>query len=509
MASVQQQDSTISFADVAEHAQARREEIAALDAARPKGIRSLDGVERELEAVLENIEYGIYFMGPDYKIRLMNSAFRQMWGIEDDFVATEPDFFDTIEYLRKRGTYDVPDDEWPDYVRARFEAVRAADGSQRESRRADGRVFLYKCLPLPDDSRMLVYFDITEQKKSEKKLEQSSRALRDRVHELELLRHELRAQRDEALRHAEESDENREILTEAIENIEEAVLVWDENGELIIFNHQIRNFYPDMADLFQPGVSFDAIIREGFRRGIYLAQGGTDDDLVREWRARHEKPGRTVEVAKFSDGRWMRVSWRSTSRGKRVVTITDITAIKESEATIKAQASRDALTGLANRRAFDRMLAKLAVAAADNDLAPAPVGLLLIDLDRFKDVNDTFGHPAGDAVLKAVAGRLTSCVRKSDLAARIGGDEFAVIVKDVTDLEPVARLADRIVDAMVKPIGVEGGTLSISVSIGGAHCITDRCTVDDLTARADEALYAAKEAGRNTRRLRSELKDGG
>lgn len=502
-----QESNVIDFADVALRAQTRRAEIAAAQVDKPKGVRSLYGAERELEAVLENIEYGVYFMGPDFRVRLMNSAFRHMWEVEDAFIAGEPDFFETLEYLRERGAYDVPDDEWPDYVKARFEAVRTADGVQRESRRADGKVFLYKCLALPDDGRMLVYFDITEQKATEKELEASTAALEERVSELENLRGRMQKQRDAAVRIAEEITESRELLTEAIENIDEAILVWDEAGSLMACNQRIHFMYPDLADIFQVGVQFEEVIRKGTERGVFIApEGGTAEDLIADWRDKHEG-GRAVEQRKLPDGRWLRVNWRITRRGKRVVTITDITRDKESEANIMALAARDSLTGLANRRAFDQTIAKLSTGSRDDGEA-APVGLLLIDLDEFKDVNDTYGHPAGDAVLKAVAERIGRCVRKSDMAARIGGDEFAVVLRGVPDKAPMERLSERILEAMREPVAITDGSLACTVSIGGAHCGADDCAVEDLAGLADKALYAAKEAGRDQACLYLESPEG-
>lgn len=494
-------------------AQSRRADSSAGDSP------SVDLLLEELETVVENIEYGVYFMGPDYRARMLNGAFRRMWDIDDTFADTRPDFIEMIEYLRDRGMYDVPDDEWPDYVKARAEAVRSADGIQRESRRADGRVFLYKCLPLPDDGRMLTYFDITDQKHVEAELETSSTALEERVNELELLRIQLRTQRDSAIRDAKEIKESRELLSEAIENVNEAILVWDEDGQLIVCNRRIRHIFPDMADVYAPGLTFEELIRVSLRRGVIpLSPDKTEDEMVRE-RCEQYAIGRNENERQLGDGRWIRVHWRITRGGKRVSTITDITREKESEASMRALASRDALTGLPNRRAFDDMLARLAKTYAADDGADAEggegrakttsiaatVGLLLIDLDDFKDVNDSFGHPVGDAVLKAVADRLASCIRKSDMAARIGGDEFAVVVADVENQGPIQRLADRIIGAMTDPVRVDGEAINASVSIGGAHCVTDDCSIDELTVLADRALYAAKQAGRNTSYMHTDI----
>jgi len=459
-------------------------------------------VFRELETLLENIDYGIMFMGPDLRARLINSAFKSMWGVDDEFAARHPDFFEMIEYLRERGAYAVTDEDWPDYVRVRYQAVREADGVTRESKRHDGRVLLYKCLPLPDGGRMLTYFDITEQKSAEKELAASRLVLEDRVRELELLKHQMRAQRDSAVEAADLIADSHELLSEVIENVHQAVLVWDDEGRLVVCNRRIRHIYPDMKDLFQPGLAFEEMIREGHRRGVLpSAPDGCEDTLVAEWMAKHET-GRGADERQLGDGRWIRIVRRKTEHGKRVVTITDISDEKESEARIQDLAESDPLTGLANRRAFDGALAK----AVDRGMAQqGAIGLLLIDLDRFKEINDAHGHPAGDAVLKQVAARLTGCLRRADMAARIGGDEFAVIVDDVNEQETLGQMADRIVAAMAEPAMFAGNALSISASIGGAHCPHDSQNPEDLVVLADRALYAAKQSGRGAARLHSTI----
>lgn len=497
------QDNVIAWEDVAARAVERRAELASGEGLTPAATRSVERVQGELEVVLENIEYGIYAMGPDLKTRYINSAFQKMWGVPQAFVDRGTDFFETIEYLREKGMYDVPDEEWPDYVRTRYDAVCAADGIQRESRRLDGRVLLYTCQKLPDGGRMLVYFDITDRKETERQLEASTRELEKRIHELELLRHELRAQRDAAVQQAREIEENRELLAEAIENTEEAIVVWGEDGRLLACNRRIRDIYPGLADVFRVGVSFEEMIREGARRGVYVLPDGGEDALVANWQERLSGE-QGVNEHELADGRWIRVNSRRTPHGKRVATIADVSDEKESEANILELASKDPLTGLANRRAFDDTLAELEARFRDAKTAPA-VGLLFVDLDHFKEVNDTHGHGAGDEVLKAVAGRLQGSIRKSDLAARIGGDEFAIILQNAPERQSLVRMASRLIRQMADPIRAQEGDLACTVSIGGAHCIADACQVGDLTDLADKALYAAKDAGRDTARMHFDL----
>jgi diguanylate cyclase (GGDEF)-like protein/PAS domain S-box-containing protein len=153
----------------------------------------------------------------------------------------------------------------------------------------------------------------------------------------------------------------------------------------------------------------------------------------------------------------------------------------------------DALTGLANRRHFDQSLAE---ATARAQRAGAPLVLLALDLDRFKQINDTLGHAAGDQVLQATAARLRECVYEVDLAARLGGDEFVVLIEYSPTAEVGSAVAQRIVEAMRAPLELDGAPLPLSVSIGvGVHFPVR--SAQALLELADQALYDAKRAGRD------------
>lgn len=168
-------------------------------------------------------------------------------------------------------------------------------------------------------------------------------------------------------------------------------------------------------------------------------------------------------------------------------------ALERARAEAHHRATHDPLTGLANRALFTERLTH----------SPLPLGLLALDLDRFKQVNDELGHEAGDELLKQVATRLTGIVRESDLVARLGGDEFMVLVQQPQD-GFLSSLAARIVTAIAEPFRLPQGTARIGVSVGIATALTDERT--DLVSRADFALYDAKENGRNTWRVFEELK---
>jgi len=161
---------------------------------------------------------------------------------------------------------------------------------------------------------------------------------------------------------------------------------------------------------------------------------------------------------------------------------------------IRDMAMRDGLTGLYNRRAFDEQLRH---ALGREDRQKGRLGLVLLDIDHFKKLNDTFGHPAGDAVLRHTAHVVERHLRRADEAARFGGEEFALILPHTEEAGAV-RLAERVQGAVEKAqLVFEGARLSVTVSLGVAVWPTDGQDEEALIAAADRALYAAKQAGRN------------
>ena len=195
-----------------------------------------------------------------------------------------------------------------------------------------------------------------------------------------------------------------------------------------------------------------------------------------------------LQVAQLGDGYWMAM-------------FEEVTARHTAEASAIELAMHDPLTGLPNRELFHRRVsAALAEAAQEGEAGQDEAGpaVLLVDLDRFKAVNDTLGHPVGDALLRLVAKRLRSVLRSSDVVARLGGDEFALLVSPMPELVNLAQLAKRIVDVLGRPYLIEGHLVNIGASIGVARAPRDGREHSQLQRNADLALYHAKEAGRST-----------
>lgn len=264
---------------------------------------------------------------------------------------------------------------------------------------------------------------------------------------------------------------------------------WSADGDLLsVEGWEKLTGMPDSEAL---GVSWIDQVHPDDRERVALAisqkKSGTIDYFDIEFRLR------------VADGRWLWVR----DRGGPVLddagnvvqwagVLEDIDARKQDEAQIAYMAMHDALTGLGNRVLLrDRL--ELAAAAAGRGVASA---LLALDLDFFKQVNDTLGHPAGDEVLRQVAARLSGCVREVDLVARIGGDEFAILQHGASQPEAAKTLAERLVAAVCAPYQVDGQSIVIGASVGVALITCGNITADDHMRRADKALYLAKAEGR-------------
>ncbi|MCU7727934.1 EAL domain-containing protein [Actinoplanes sp. KI2] len=193
--------------------------------------------------------------------------------------------------------------------------------------------------------------------------------------------------------------------------------------------------------------------------------------------------------------------------GGRVVTIRDVTERRRLESDLAHQAYHDSLTGLANRLRFQNRLEQAALSA---EAARSHIGVLFVDLDDFKEVNDTLGHGAGDQLLIAVGRRIAAAAGPLNMAARTGGDEFAVLIEHVTDPADVERVAEGVLAALATPIEVSDGTGGLHLVSGaasvGVATSGDAAGISELLRRADVAMYMAKTDGKRTWRLyRDEL----
>jgi diguanylate cyclase (GGDEF)-like protein/PAS domain S-box-containing protein len=234
-----------------------------------------------------------------------------------------------------------------------------------------------------------------------------------------------------------------------------------------------------------------------------LKSGRMPDEFYAEfWGALREKGEWRGEIwNKRKNGtiypEWLNVSAVRNARGEvehYIAIFSDITERKQREELITFQAFHDALTGLPNRTLFrDRLERTLAGARRHKYRMPA---VMFLDLDRFKQINDTLGHDAGDELLKEVASRLKRCVRESDTVARIGGDEFTILLPEIASEDDARAVGDKILELMKQPITLAGKDLVITTSVGVALYPRDGRDPENLMKAADTAMYHVKGAGR-------------
>ncbi len=207
-----------------------------------------------------------------------------------------------------------------------------------------------------------------------------------------------------------------------------------------------------------------------------------------------------LEVDLPTGKRWYQVVVNLVTEDEVQGIANDITEHKLAHKDAEEQATTDSLTGIGNRLAFDRRLAT--VFEAGRRHTDSHIVLMMLDLDHFKELNDTHGHQAGDQALIQVARRLQGLLRSGDCLARLGGDELAIVLDDTSDFQALEVIAGKIIASLNRPLRLADGTLvQVGVSIGIAVHSRQEEEVRDLVKRADAAMYAAKAAGRNTWRL--------
>mgnify|MGYP005810175557 CR=1 FL=1 len=259
-------------------------------------------------------------------------------------------------------------------------------------------------------------------------------------------------------------------------------------------NSQFRNLLDLPEQLFENGPPrIEDLLRLHAERGD-LGTGDVDEIVAGRLELMRLERAQVYELAK-ADGTILEVRSAPLKGGGWVKTFIDITERRRSEEKVRHLAEHDALTGLANRRLLRRRIRDELAGIAGRDEGFA---LLLLDLDQFKKVNDTFGHPTGDELLTQVSQRLKHCVREKDMIARLGGDEFAVVLTDARTSEAAATFAQRIIDILCEPFLIDGRKLTVGVSVGIAMAPKDGRSADQLFKKADIALYRAKANGRRT-----------
>jgi diguanylate cyclase (GGDEF)-like protein/PAS domain S-box-containing protein len=282
-------------------------------------------------------------------------------------------------------------------------------------------------------------------------------------------------------------------LDAALTNMPQGLSMFDRNQRLVVWNQKYAGIYGFPVEFIRSGRTLPEILEHRKQSGATLSNIG---DYVTQLTEMLRKKGGFRAVHKLGDGRLIAVINHAMQDGGWVATHEDITERRSSEAKIEQLAHYDSLTDLANRNLFRSCLEE---SFARLQRVGTRFAVLMLDLDKFKAVNDALGHQAGDALLKQVSDRIRDTVRESDIASRLGGDEFAIIALQGTGslAEGAHKLASRLINVLSVPYSVDGQDFVVGCSIGVALAPQDGKSVDEILKNADLALYKSKSAGRN------------
>jgi diguanylate cyclase (GGDEF)-like protein len=292
-----------------------------------------------------------------------------------------------------------------------------------------------------------------------------------------------------------ELDDARRQFDAALSNISQGVSFFNSEQRLVLCNRRFGDIYHMPPALLQPGTTLAQMMDWSYAVGSTTILP-RDEFLDRRVMLRHDRAP-LHSLVTLADGRIIAIQEQPMPDGGFVATHEDITERRQAEERIAYLARHDALTGLPNRSLLMERISQ----ALDNAGRGAGFAVLFLDLDRFKSVNDTLGHAAGDELLRAVTARLLATARRGDTVARLGGDEFVILQLGLTAQDSPAELAERIIIRLSEPYLVGTTDVMVGVSIGIDVAASDRIAAGDLLKNADMALYAAKQAGRGTWRF--------
>ncbi len=287
----------------------------------------------------------------------------------------------------------------------------------------------------------------------------------------------------------------RKLISDSVNNLDEGVVLTDLEDRCVVVNKTLSSLCPALANKLTLGKSFEDAFSASLRRGELKLIKDQTHHLVDKTKLEHNS-NHTKSAKEYltKSGTYLKITKRETKSTGRIITFSDITYLKTAQQQLHRQATKDGLTGLANRNFF---MEKLAEALDRSNRFGHKVALMVFDLDRFKQVNDTLGHAVGDELLRSVANRIKANLRTIDVSARMGGDEFSAYLDQIKDTREIKITADRILKELHQRLEIEGIDVEVSSSIGIALYPDDADSLSDLLKHADSACYQAKQMGRN------------
>ena len=416
-----------------------------------------------LELTLAHMSQGLSMFDPNGQLIVWNDRYGEMYSLPPILLKQGLNVSEIAAHMSRTGYLGTDEPDW----RQKLTDHTSFAGTLRFD---DGRVIRIVRTPIEGSGWVATHEDITEQMRAEASLFQQS---------------------------AEIARINMQFEA-ALSNMTQGLCMFDGQKRLVVWNDRFAELYQVPPGLLKVGTPYEAIVTDRMTR--VMPKGEISDLAVKAKVAELvQLPTDIRRIDEMADGRFMQVARQPMEGGGWVATVEDITEQRRAEAEIVHLARHDVLTGLANRAEFN---AKLEEASRRLKRNGGAVTVMMLDLDKFKAVNDTLGHPAGDQLLVEVARRLKSSVRETDVLARLGGDEFAIIQEGGPNQhEGAIALALRIINAIAQPFDLNGDTANVGTSIGIVLAPEHGVDPEELLKKADLALYDTKANGRNDFRL--------
>jgi len=424
-----------------------------------------------LEVALQNLSLGLTIFDDKRAILFCNRRYMEIYGLSPDQVKPGTPLRDLIQHRLNLGLkISVPSEQ---YIREHVGNALEAGTTIQEF--TDGRYIAYTIYPMPNGGLMATHEDITAREEMSARLQRQFKVGQKQEEDLRI-------------RHLQ--------FDTAINNMSQGLCFFDAGHRLIVCNDRYVDMYDLPRDRVGPGTALTDVVDMRFEAGSFPAMSREDYLFWRTNVAVSNEP--TDSIVELQNGRTFKIRHRPMPDGGWVATHEDITEQRRSEVKIEYMAHHDALTDLANRVLLNERLEHALGARIHREEI---VAVHHLDLDQFKAVNDTFGHPAGDKLLKLVADRLRGIVRASDTIARMGGDEFVIVHAPIKDPSEATSLAEQIIRSISEPFDIDGHQAVIGASIGVAVGPGDGLRPDKLLRNADLALYRAKGDGRGVFRF--------
>jgi diguanylate cyclase (GGDEF)-like protein/PAS domain S-box-containing protein len=412
------------------------------------------------DAALENMAHGLCVFDKDWRVIVRNQRYLELYGLGPEDAQPGTPLVELIRHSMERGVHASKlsaEEFFSEYTR------RVIEGKEvmMHRRLSGGRLVVVRHQPLGNGGWVCTFEDITERERA-----------------------------------ADELKEQHRLFDVALNNMPHGLAMIDAEMRLIVCNQRYVGMFGMSAELVRPGATMREIIGHSVARGNYRHRNVTAEEHYGNYVAAL-KAGGQVANRHLADGRIIKSTHESMPQGGWVVIYEDITERHRAEESIAHMARHDALTQLPNRVLLRE---KMAEGLARVESAGEVMAVFYLDLDNFKGVNDTLGHPIGDKLLGTVAERVRGAVGEQDTVARLGGDEFAILQRNSSP-HAAGALARRLVEIISEPMEIDGQEINTGVSIGIALAPNDGNAADHLMKCADLALYRAKAEGRGTFRF--------